>query len=578
MPCGLSDPIGCVTGSITNTVGGAIVGDVASAAWDSICKSFADAATEVLKAFAKAFVAIPNIDVSSHGIRSTYAISLGLAGLVAALLLIGQVVRTAVTHDGRALATGLVGVGKAALAFMLTLIISSTALQASDEATKYIVDNTMGGTQTFSDKIAKLIAWSPGISATLLLIFALIGILLTIVLWFEMLMRNAAIAVLIATSPIAAAGQISESSKSWWSKLVSSTTQLIILKPVVALVFALGFNIAGDSQDFETTLSGMLILLLAALAWPAIARFFSFASVQVGGGAGLAALLGFAGGRLTAATAGGPTGASPDSFGEESAQRTMASFTSRGGTPAGGMAREAGTGAAAGTGTAAGGAGGPVGAIAAAGVRLAQQAVNSLAGGMEKTAANAGIQGANPYAAQPAGYVNRHAGTPLPTSGLLPDQPTPDWSNTDGTDPAAPVQADHRQAEYDSVPELPVTDQRSAPAPSDPPTIEFPVLPAELDNTAPSAPTGTTGGGATQPIRSTDPAAGQMPPALAPLGPGTGEPGAPAQPSPDSTAPTAVTPAQVRPASQSQVPPTAPNFPNEPTSKLTSPPDGGEPQ
>lgn len=210
-------------------------------------------------------------------------------------------IRTAVTHDGSAMATALVGVGKAALAFMLTLTIASTALVASDEVTKFIVDSTFDSQQAFSDKIAKLIAWSPGNSSSLLLIFAILGILLTIVLWFEMLMRNAAIAVLIATSPISAAGQVSESTKSWWTKLVSSTVQLIILKPIVALVFALGFGMAGDSQDLSTTLSGMLVLLLAALAWPSIARFFTFASVQVGGGAGLAALLGFAGGRLSSA-------------------------------------------------------------------------------------------------------------------------------------------------------------------------------------------------------------------------------------------------------------------------------------
>ena len=43
-------------------------------------------------------------------------------------------------------------------------------------------------------------------------------ILLVLVLWFELLLRNAAIAVLVATSPIAAAGQVSESTKSWWTK------------------------------------------------------------------------------------------------------------------------------------------------------------------------------------------------------------------------------------------------------------------------------------------------------------------------------------------------------------------------
>ncbi|MFD4533618.1 conjugal transfer protein TrbL family protein [Kitasatospora sp. NPDC058397] len=476
MPCGLTSPLDCIPGP-SDTILGSLAGDaatnVASGAWESICKSFADAATELLKTFATAFVKIPPVDLASNGIRSVYAISLGIAGLVACLLVIVQVIRTVITHDGRPLATAAVGVGKAALAFMLTLIVSSTALVASDELTKYIVDNSLGGQQALSDKIAKLVSYTPGTAASLLLIIAIIGILLTLVLWFEMLLRNAAIAVLIATSPISAVGQVSDSTKSWWSKLVSSTVQLIILKPVIALVFALGFNIAGDSKDLQTTLSGMLILLLAALAWPAIARFFTFASVQVGGGAGLAALLGFAGGRLSAP--GGPaTGTSPDSFGQESASRTMSSFAGKGGGAAAGGAGGTGGAAASGSGAAAG----PAGLIAAAGVRAAQQAVNSLAGGMEKMAGHAGVQGANPYAAQPAGYVNRHAGAPLPTAGgLLPDQPTPDWSDQQEPQaeagPASP-QADHQQALRDITPDLPVAGSPR----SDPPTIEMPPVPA----------------------------------------------------------------------------------------------------
>ncbi|WP_369184133.1 conjugal transfer protein TrbL family protein [Streptomyces sp. Y1] len=485
MACGLTSPLDCVPG-IGDTVLGGLAGDaagkVASSAWDSICKSFADAATELLKTFATAFVKIPAPDLASNGVRSVYAISLGVAALVACLLVVFQVIRTVITHDGRPLATAAVGVGKAALAFLLTLVVASTALAASDELTKYIVDNSLGGEQALSDKIAKLVSYTPGTAASLLLIIAIIGILLTLVLWFEMLLRNAAIVVLVATSPISAAGQVSDSTKTWWSKLVSSTVQLIILKPIIALVFALGFNVAGDSKDLQTTLSGMLILLLAALAWPAIARFFSFASVQVGGGAGLAALLGFAGGRLS--TAGGPlTGASPDSFGQESASRTMNSFASKGGGAAGGAGGGAAGGAAGGAGgAAAGGAGaaaGPVGMIAVAAVKAAQQAVNSLAGGMEKMAGHAGVQGANPYAAQPAGYVNRHASAPLPTAGgLLPDQPEPDWSNqqeqqADAVGPAG-AQADHQQALQDSTPSLPVA---GAPR-SDPPTIEMPPVSA----------------------------------------------------------------------------------------------------
>ncbi len=476
--CSIDSPVSCVVGPVIS----GSVSEAASSAWDEICQSFADAASTLLIQFAKAFVAIPDVDLSSHGLRNVYAISLGLAAFVAVLLLLGQVIRTAVTHDGSALATGLVGVGKAALAFMLTLSVASTALVASDQISDYIVRNTFGSTKAFSAKLAKLIAWDSGTSGSLLLIFGVIGILLTAVLWFEMLLRNAAIAVLIGTSPIAAAGMLSEGTKGWWSKLVSSTVQLIALKPIVALVFALGFGLAGDSQDLETTLSGMLVLLLAVLCWPAIARFFSFASVQVGGAAGLGALLGFAGGRMSARAGGdggAPVGISPDEFGAVSAERTMARHASLAG--ASGAAAVAG----------------PVGMVATAGVRMAQQAVNSLAGGFEKMAGHAGMQGANPHAA-PAGHVPRYGVQPPSTGGSGWQQPAAQGAQARNGEPssgAAPQPSSVPDVRPDPAADLPVTAPPQPLVPSDAPDSAPPAsAPPPIPPTSPDPPAPQEGG------------------------------------------------------------------------------------
>jgi hypothetical protein len=286
-----------------------------------------------------------------------FGISEGLGFAVAALLLIGQVIRTAFTHDGSALATGLLGIGKVALACLLTLTLATAGLAASDSLASWIVQkSSYGSMKAIGQRLGTLLggvsvanpAAGTGISAALLLIF---GILLVIVLWFELLLRNAAIAVLIATSPIAAAGKVSETTRAWWTRLVSATIQLIILKPVIALVFAVGLSLTGKSASAESLLEGMLVLVLAVCAWPAVARFFTFANVTVAGGSGLATLLGFAAGRASGGIGGG-------------AQPGLSRASSPGGP--------------------------------------SSAAVNSLTGHMEQMAGHAGMQGANPYA-QPAG-------------------------------------------------------------------------------------------------------------------------------------------------------------------------------
>ena len=331
MPCSATDPFACVSGVI-GMVGGNLAGGFVSSAWQQVCQSFADAASSLLKEFAKGFAAIPDPDLRSAGISSVFGVSLGIAAVVAGLLLIGQVIRTGWTHDGSALVTAMTGIAKAALAFLLTLAVGTAALAASDGITSVIVQQsfrppkgqTITAAQELADKLgdlfgaAGLASADPVLPAALLLIFGIVGILLVIVLWFELLLRNAAIAVLIATSPIAAAGQLSETTKSWWHKLVSATIQLIILKPVIALVFAVGLNLTAQPGTVENLLEGMLVLVLAVFAWPAVARFFAFANVQVAGGtAGLAGaagvrrrITGHAGG----GGGGGPAGVEPSEF------------------------------------------------------------------------------------------------------------------------------------------------------------------------------------------------------------------------------------------------------------------------
>ena len=154
------------------------------------------------------------------------------------------------TRDGTGIAQALAGTAKTVLAWLLTGTVATAALAASDQVARFIVAAEFGSQ-------ARRPSWGwwwtgpgcrrtgPGDGGALLLVIGLIGILLVIVLWFELLLRNAAIAVLVATSPIAAAGQVSDATKAWWSRTVAATVQLVILKPVIALVFAVGFGMAG---------------------------------------------------------------------------------------------------------------------------------------------------------------------------------------------------------------------------------------------------------------------------------------------------------------------------------------------
>ncbi|HTJ67917.1 MAG TPA: conjugal transfer protein TrbL family protein [Actinospica sp.] len=435
-----------------------MVGSAVSSVWDNICKSFGDAATSMLQAFGTAFASKDTdaVNLSGDGVHSVYTISLAIAGTVAALLLLFQVLRTVWTHEGSALAQGLIGVGKAALAFLLTIGVATAGIQAADYISEYIVDKGFGSDAGLGQKLGTLFAGDLSSAPTLLMLMALLGIIITVVLWFELLMRAAAITILVATSPIAAAGQVNDSTKSWWSKLVSATTQLIILKPIIALVFMLGFDTSTQATGVQETLTGLLILLLAVFAWPSVARFFAFASVAIGGGAGLGGLLGFASGRAAAmanASGGGSGGGSSTDFSQQAEARTTAAKSALGmGSGAGGSgaigadaAKQGAMKAAMGKASTALAAAGPIG-VAVAGAKAAQGAINAVSGRMEQMAGHAGISGANPYH-QAAGAIpqqNRRqgqqgGGAPRTNQTIAEQQSPPDPPNRppNGSGPGA---------------------------------------------------------------------------------------------------------------------------------------------
>lgn len=314
------NPISDLTGCLGPAAGGQP--NLANApGWEAICQSFAKAAQQLLGSFAKSFVSIPPVSLTYASVRSVYGLSLEIAALIAAALLMAQVIKTVMTHDGSAIAQGLIGIGKAALAFMLTLAAAATALRAADELTRWIIARSFGSPSALSAHLARLASFDPNVSASLTLILALLGIVLTVALWAQLLARNVAVTVLVAVSPVAAAGQVAYATQQWWRKLARTTIQLIALKPVVALILAIGLTMPSLSSTVERLLAGMLVLLLAGCAWPAMARATAVFDVHVNGGT-LASIRG-AGGR-TATGGGPPGGVDPAELSRVAEAKTMA--------------------------------------------------------------------------------------------------------------------------------------------------------------------------------------------------------------------------------------------------------------
>lgn len=269
---------------------------VARDTFERMCHAFADAGGAVLNAVAGNFLAGSSIDLRHSGINRVFTVSTEIGGVLALVLLVGQVIRTAFTMRGEHLATGVVGVFKAGLATTSVLAVAALLLTVSDELSQTIMDQTSGGAQAFTNRFAEVgnssAVGNPAEPVALLLVYGVVAILVGLILFGEMLFRHALVVVMVALSPIAAAGMVAGTGTDWWRRHVAAGLRLIFLKPLIVLIFGISFGVAGSSDGIINVLAGLMTLVVAAMAWPLLAKACTVSAGHVGAAGGPGAFVG----------------------------------------------------------------------------------------------------------------------------------------------------------------------------------------------------------------------------------------------------------------------------------------------
>lgn len=291
-------------------------------------------------------------------------------------------------------------------------------------------------------------ATTSAVLLALIAIFALIPA--SIGFFLEMLFRQAAILVLVATVPLTAAGLLTNSTSSWFWRCLRWILAAVLMKPALVLLLVLGVNMVGAPTGFIGLLIGVGVLLVALVAPFTLYRLLAFVDPNTNAGAATRAWIqpsslvpGFGGG-----SAGG--GGDVASISEANVARfDAAAASSSSGSAAAPAAAGSSAGAGAATGSAAG-AGAAGGAAAAAGpaglaVLAAQkagaavQAVNNAVPNLANAAADyagthmdaAGIGHPGHGGGRPsgAGGGDHGGGAPVPeppAPALAPLEPVPD--------------------------------------------------------------------------------------------------------------------------------------------------------
>ena len=282
----------------------------------------------------------------------------------------------------------------------------------------------------FLTKILDMSLFQTGqLGMIMLIVGGLIALLSNIVQVFLMFVRSGLLTLLTGFSPLAAAASTTSWGKQWFNKYVAWTMAFVAFKPTASTVYAASLKLlSGDSYSFTDDigkfLMGIIFLILAIVALPALVMFLVPVTANIGsGGSGAVGMVGgmMATGAVKVASramfrgrsgggGGGGSSSRPPSQ-PQSTQAPTGAAPTGGATGGGAGAAGGGASGAAGAGAAGGGAagvgaaaGGPVGAGIAAGAKVVGAGVGAARSVADQSTGNSGAAPvAAPSAAGPSG-------------------------------------------------------------------------------------------------------------------------------------------------------------------------------
>jgi type IV secretion system protein TrbL len=394
------------------------VASVAKGAFEQIAESAAGAAGQMIVDSLTWWVRTPSVDPQNPAVATAQAYTLPLIALVLMGSVLVQALRMTISRKrDPALNVG-VGLVRYFVTATVGLVVLAGAVKAADDFAAWVVGQTM---VDFSTRMKAVLTPAVITNPFSLLAMGGLGYLLGAVQWVLGFIRQAGILVLAALLPLAASGSINESTKPWLNRMLPWLLTLVLYRPMAALIYMIGFTFLGTGNDVTTVMTGLMVLVLAVVAMPAMMRFFSWAGLSVtgGGGAAMAGAIGAA--SLIGATSrapanqhanyidlhgpgsrgGPPPGAGPGGApspgpvgpsGPHGGPGLSGAAVAQSAAGAGAASRTAGAGSSAGAAGLGAGAAGPAGAALAAGAMAAQWTRQAAQGAAEGMTGGAGDQ------------------------------------------------------------------------------------------------------------------------------------------------------------------------------------------
>jgi len=249
----------------------------------------------------------PDLSASGPG-RTIYPVTFWLAGAVLLVMAIVQVGIAAGRRDGRGLARTLIGLAQFAIVWGGWLGYTVAIVAAAGGLTRTLMQSLMGVTSWKTWQPWKPFDVAEIADAGVATVLGLMGLLLWIAAIGHLLViltRDAALMVIVATAPIAAAGLANETTRSWfwkafrWFHAAAFTPLLVVLVTGVGMKLAEGVatNGAADVQaSVGTAVPAIALICIAVVSPLALFKLLAFVDPGTSSGAAMRAGLAASGG------------------------------------------------------------------------------------------------------------------------------------------------------------------------------------------------------------------------------------------------------------------------------------------
>ncbi len=263
-------------------------------------------------------------DLSANGpAQDLYSVTFWLAGVLVVIMLVVQIAIAAGRRDGKSLARA--GIGLAQFVVIVGAWIGYTvAVTAAVGAiTRGVMESLMGVTSWKAWEPWKTFDVQSITDAGLATVLGLMGLLMWIAAIGHLLVilaRDAALMVLVATGPIAAAGLVNEASRAWfwkafrWFHAAVATPLLVVMVTGIGMKFAEGVAVgkAGSVEaSIGTALPAIVLICISVVCPVALFKFLAFVDPGTASGAAMRAGMQAMGG-VQGLLSGNPTAGTTD--------------------------------------------------------------------------------------------------------------------------------------------------------------------------------------------------------------------------------------------------------------------------